>query len=158
MRNVGMPCVSEALIEKTWRRVGAMSADEIVKLQKVHRKFQKPAAMFIYRTAFDFREDAAGILLYVYHVTLEAFRCAQPAARSVTGRQIEAATKRHASATNFDWRDALESSQEPHLLRYVYEAFTEDESDVVLSEHELSSFLRALDVTTYCLHDACQPK
>jgi hypothetical protein len=73
-----MPYISAELIERTWRRVGGFKDHEMIKLQKLHIKEQKPLTLHVYELLPEFREDACGVAIYVYQVVLEAFRNTLP--------------------------------------------------------------------------------
>jgi len=149
-----MPHVSAELMERTWRRIGACDDHEIEKLQKQHLRAQNPLTMFVYEKMSVFREDAAGLLLYVYHVVFEAFRTADPNAKLVSKPQIQLASRKLTAAIPFVVDQALESSPEQHVLRYAYEAFTEEGDNVALSEEEIDSFLHIGQIVIACLHGA----
>jgi len=149
-----MPFVSDKLIEKTWQHVGGFDVKQIRMLQKRNRKAQNALTMFVYSRIDEFREDAFGILLYVFHVVIEAFDNAKPRPKRVSKRLIDSVLKDKETEVHFPIALAMECSLEPDVLKYVYEAFTE-EDDVVLSKHELEAFLVALVVVIECLHRAC---
>lgn len=154
-----VPHVSEELIDKTWRAVGALDAsDQILRMQNRHRRAQRALTLFAYMNFLDFREDAAGVGIYVYHVVLEAFSEVLPRPRSVRRAQIEQSWKDQRQLPDFDPEASIEQSPEPHALRYVYEALTEDSDEVVLSEHELELVFGALQAVIACLHDACKAR
>lgn len=151
-----MPHVPKELIDTTWRAVGALSEERIPKIQKAHRKAQRALTIFVYKQFADFREDAAGVGIYVFHVVLEAFSRSLPRPRSVRSAQIERAFGHHHQPEAFDPERAIGQSPEPHALRYAYEALTEDADDVTLSEQELEHIFGVLHAVISCLHDACE--
>ncbi len=148
-----MTFISEKLITRTWQHVGGSGSNEILRLQKRHRKKQNALTMFAYSSHGVFREDAFGVFLYVFHVVIEAFENAKPRPKRVSKRLIESVSKEKDAEAPLPITLAIERSPEPNVLRYVYEAFTEeDDDDVVLSQHELEAFFAALVVVTECLH------
>ena len=151
-----MTRVSKELIEETWRAVGASTSEQVLRTQRSHSKAQRALTMFIYVIFSEFREDASGVGIYVYHVVLEAFSRARPRPRSVRRAQIEQAWRDQGPGSDLDPEDSIEQSSEPHALRYVYEALTEDQDDVGLSEHEREHIFRLMQAVITCLHDACE--
>jgi len=151
-----VPHVPKELIDTTWREVGASSEKQILKIQKTHRKAQRALTIFVYKQFADFREDAAGVGIFVYHVVLEAFSRARPRPRSVRSAQIERAFGHQRHPEEFDPERSIEQSPEPHALRYAYEALTEDTDDVTLSEQELEHIFGVLHAVISCLHGACE--
>ena len=149
-----MPFISDELIEKTWQRIGGFDGNEIRKLQKRHRKTQNALTMFVYSLLDEFREDAFGVLIYVFHVVVEAFENAKPRPKRASKGLIDSLSKEKETDAPIPITLAIECSPEPYALEYVYEAFTEDD-DVVLSKHELEAFLVALVIVIECLHRAC---
>ena len=149
-----MPYVSEKLIERTWKRMGAFEGAKIQKLQKRHQKSQKALTMFVYSFLEDFDEDACGVLLYVFHVVLEAFCNANPRPKRVSKPQIETAIEEKEAQAYSSMTMTMKHSPEPFVLKYVFEALT-DERDVVLTKDEIASFFFFLLIVTECLHRAC---
>lgn len=153
-----MPYVPNELMEKTWRAVAASTSEQIQRIQKSHRKAQRALTSFVYSNFIDFHEDAAGVGIYVFHVVLEAFSRALPRPRRVRRAQIERFFDHLDQIKDFNPEMLIEESPEPHALRYVYEALSDDEDDVVLSEHELEQIFGILQVVIMCLHDSCEKK
>lgn len=151
-----VPHVPEELIDTTWRAVGASTGEQILRIHKTHRKAQCALTMFVYHNFVDFREDAAGVGIYVYHVILEAFSRALPRPRCVRRAQIERVFGHQQQSEGFDPERSIEQSPEPHALRYAYEALTEDTDDVVLSELEREHIFGVLHAVIRSLHDACE--
>jgi hypothetical protein len=151
-----MSYVSQELIDETWRAVGALSGEQVLRTQKSHSKAQRALTMFVYVIFSEFREDASGVGIYVYHVVLEAFSRARPRPRSIRRAHIKRAWHDHDQGSDLDPEDLIEQSPEPHALRYVYEALTEDQDDVGLSEHEREHIFRLMQAVITCLHDACE--
>lgn len=151
-----MSHISQELIDETWRAVGALSGEQVLRIQKSHSKAQRVLTMFVYVIFSEFREDASGVGIYVYHVVLEAFSRARPRPRSIRRAHIERAWHDHGQGSNLDPEDLIEQSPEPHALRYVYEALTEDQDDVGLSEDEREHIFGLMQAVITCLHDACE--
>lgn len=157
-RRLIMIHIPKELVESTWRAVGALTGEQILRIQKNHRKAQRALTMFAYDNFADFRGDAAGVGIYVYHVVLEAFSRALPRPTRVAKAQIERSLDNQRQRKEFDLETSLEESPEPHVLRYVYEALSEDAEDVVLSEHEREHIFGVLEAVVLCLHDSCERK
>jgi hypothetical protein len=150
------PLISAELMERTWLRVGAQRPEQIPRMQKVHAKAQKPLAAFVYSMEPDLDEDVAGVLFYVFHVVLEAFRQAEPRPKRVSRRRVE----EQLSAIEFTGLPPSPTGEdfetsEPHVLRYVTEALSE-EDDPLLTLEEFHSCLETLWVAIECLHAACR--
>lgn len=152
-----MAFVSEDLMEKTWQRVGAFDGREILGMQKRHRKVQNPLVMFVYTGLRECGEDAGGLLVYVFHVVLEAFLKVEPRPRRISKRQILNALGKYDSDLPFSFPEARDASPEPHVLDYAFDAFTEVD-DVTLSQLEVEAFIAVVQVVIECLHGACQRK
>ena len=150
-----MTFVSAELIEKTWRRVGSYNGIEIQRTQKRHQKLQKALTKFVYSRLHEFREDAGGVFIYVFHVIVEAFENAPALLKSISKRQIDFVSEDTDFNAAFSIARATECTPESHALQYAYEALTEAD-DVALSQHEIDSFLVNLEVVIECLHRACQ--
>lgn len=143
-----MTHISREEIDKIWRKIGTLSGEAILRLQQRHLKRQKAITRYIAKQVENFREDAAGVFLYVAHAVLEASEQHTPRPKRVSSTEIEKALA-EASAPGYE-------SPEPHLITYAIEAFTEvsDEDDVVLSEHEFDSFLVMINAIALCIHRA----
>ena len=150
--------VPEELIESTWQAVGASTGEKLLKLQKTHRKAQHALTMFAYGNFTSLHEDSAGVAIYVYHVVLEAFARALPRPRRVSRAQIERSFANQRQSKEFDFETSLDESPEPHALRYVYEALSEDADDVVLSEQEREHIFGIMETAILCLHHSCERK
>ncbi len=137
------PCISERLIERTWKRVGASSSKDVTKLQKRHLKLQKPLVTFISAHVESLREDAAGVFLYVAHVILEAALNCTPKPRKITATDIQKA------------RDDLNAGNggdaEIYLTQYASEAFSEDD-DVTLGVNEIELMMTSIQLVNLCIH------
>lgn len=149
-----MALISSELMERTWQRVGSLDGRKILRLQKAHRKSQNALILFVYRALPDFREEAGGVLIYVFHVVLEAFQHAQPRPKRIGIREIEERLAHLESAFQSGSAATFQTS-EPHAYRYVLEALTEAD-DVELTPEEIDSFQRSLWVAIECLHSACR--
>ena len=153
-----MPFIFEALMEKTWKRVGASAGRDILRMQKSHRKARNALTMFVYSSLMEHREEAAGAEIYVFHVVLEAFLHALPRPRRVSRKEIEASAQ---EAESIDVPDAPaegeERTSEPHAMQYVIETLTESD-DPTLTDEEIETFYRTLWVVVECLHRACSPR
>jgi len=137
------PFITDKLIDQTWRRVGASSGKEILKLQKLHFKIQKPLVTFIASHVDSLREEAAGVFLYVAHVMLEAALTCKPKPWKVTASDIQAAEE--------DLNSGVGVDTEIHLTMYASEAFTETD-DVTLGSNEIESMLDSAHVIALCIH------
>jgi len=146
--------ISDNLIEKTWQHMDGFGANEIRKLQKRHRKAQNALMMYVNSDILEFREDAFGLLLYAFHVVIEASAKAKPRPKRVSKHQINSVSMDKKIRTSFTIDLIIERSSEPAAIKYVYEAFTECD-DVVLSMHEMEAFLITMEVVIECLHKAC---
>jgi hypothetical protein len=149
-----MPYVSEKLIEITYKRMGVFEGTGIQKLQKRHQKSQKALTMFVYSFLRDFDEDACGVLLYIFHVVVEAFCNANPRPKRVSKPQIETAIEEKEAQAYSSMAMTIEHSPEPFALNYVFEALT-DEQDLALTKDTIASFFAILVIVTECLHRAC---
>jgi hypothetical protein len=148
------PFVSEELIEKTWKKMGAFEGPGIQKLQKRHQKSQKALTKFVYSFLDDFSEDTCGILLFIYHVIAEAFENAKPRPKRVSKPQIEKVIEDLEAWASRSTTESIKRSPEPFALKYVYEALTE-ENDVVLSKSEIASIFALHEVVIESLNRAC---
>ena len=155
-----MAFVSAELMERTWRKVAAFDRHQIIRLQKTHQKAQKPLAIFVYNSAEHVREEAGGVLFWVFHVVLEAFRHAEPRPARVSKRQIDNTLAIHASVRHPSSQhhgQAMEEipTSEPHAMEYAFEALKEVD-DPALTSEEVEGFLRTLSITVESLHAACR--
>lgn len=153
-----MPFVSDTLISKTWKRLGKMDGREIISLQKRHSRAQNALTKVVYADIDDFREDAFGILLFVFHVVLEAFEKAKPKPKRIGINSIKRAIGKIESNSTIDIDSKIAGSSEPHVLQYVYEAFTVPDDEVVLSSLEFEKFFLKMEVVVECLHSDCQKR
>ena len=149
-----MSLVSPELIEKTWKAVATSSEQQILKMQRNHKKTQPALTQFIYTHLFGLREDAAGVGMYVYHVVLQAFSRILPKPGRVRRAQIQRYIDAGALVEDYDPKTKIAESSEPHVLLYVYEALTDDEDEVVLSHTERVQIFNALHLVISCLHDS----
>ena len=149
-----MPFVSEKLIERTWKHMGGYEGVGIQKLQKQHQKSQKALTKFAYSYLNDFEEDTCGVLLFIFHVVVEAFKNSIPRPRRISKPQIENVIGKMEAQASKSMAESIENSPEPFALRYVYEALTEVD-DVVLSKSEIASIFALHSVVIECLHQAC---
>ncbi len=149
-----MPFVSEKLIARTWKNMGKYEGIGIQKLQKRHQKSQKALTTFVYSFLEDFREDTSGVLLFIFHVVVEAFGNTNPRPKRVSKPQIEIVVGEKEVQASRSTAQAIESSPEPFALKYVYDALT-GEGDVVLSNKEIASIFALHVVVVECLHRAC---
>jgi hypothetical protein len=138
------PFVSARLIDQTWKRVGASSGKQILKLQKRHIKLQKPLSTYITAHVESLREEAAGVFLYVAHVMLEAALTCIPKPTKVSASDIVNAEK--------DLRSGIEVDSETYLLEYAADAFTE--GDVTLGSNEIESMMESAHVVALSIHRA----
>lgn len=150
-----MPFVSQELIEKTWKAVAVSSEQQILKMQRNHQKKQQALTHFTFSHLLDLREEAAGVGIYVYHVVLFAFSRVSPKPGRVKRVQIEQYIDAGILVEEYDPIAKIAESSEPHVLRYVYEALTEDEDEVVLSDTEQAEIFNTLNLVVSCLHDSC---
>ena len=133
------------MVDATWQRIGGSSGFEINKLRKRHLKLQKPLSLFIDRHVDFYREEAAGVFLYVAHAILEAALSCSPRPKKISTSMIESVAAKLKSEGLTD--------DEFHLSNYAYEAFTElDKDDVVLSTDELETMLDSISILTMCIH------
>jgi hypothetical protein len=155
--------VSTALIEETWRAVGASSPATIRQLQKQCGRDHEELTGFMLAFTSDLRPYALGIVLYVHLVVSVAFRRCGAKFRRIRPGRIE-----RAWAENAEFIDHLKagrypratilleeaSSSEPAVLRYILDALTEDDDDPdELSDDEFWHILRVLKTVVDCLHD-----
>jgi hypothetical protein len=154
VRRLDMPFVSEKLIETTWKTIGAYNGSEMQKLQKRHQKSQKALIKTAYSFLDDLSEDASGVFLYIFHVVIEAFEKTVPKPKKITKPQIEYALSETELQTSKPTIDALVTSPEPHVLRYVWEALFEVD-DVVISKSEIATIFALHSFFVECLHRAC---
>jgi hypothetical protein len=156
--------VSAALIDETWRAVGASSPATIRQLQKQCGKDHEELTGFMLGFTSDLRPEALGLVLYVHLVVTHAFRRCGAKFRRIRPGRIE-----RTWATNLAFIDHLKSggypraaipteaasSSEPAVLRYILDALTEDDDDPIeLSDEEFWHILRVLKTVVDCLHDA----
>lgn len=150
------PFISPQLMDRTWKKMATVSPREMLRIQKSHRKDQGPLTLFVARALHAFREDACGLLLYVYHVVMQASQQAEPRPKRVSRRQIEQAMATLGQEpTVTAYQAGTLPAREPHALKYVYEAFTEADDDVTLTQEELESFFDTMYLVVECLHEAC---
>ena len=150
-----MPYVCEDLIESTWQSVGVSSGPEILKSQEIHRNSQDALSKFVYEDFLSFREDAAGIGLFVFHVVVESFLRTRRRPERVKWSQIKAASADQRPCSGLKPQQVVHDSPEPYVMRYVYEALYEPEpDDVVLSENERAHLFCILAAVAFCLHSA----
>jgi hypothetical protein len=126
--------VSAALIEETWRAVGASSPATIRELQKRCGKDHEELTCFMLGFTSALRPEALGLALYVHLVVTHAFRRSGSKFRRIRPGRIE-----RTWTANAEFIDRLKagrypratipteaaSSSEPAILRYVLDALTE---------------------------------
>lgn len=127
-----MSYVSDDLMTKVWRHVGASGPDQILTIEKRHRKDQKALTKFVYGRLLKLREDAAGVGLYTFHVLVEAFSRVTPKPKTVRRTCIDRVWDVSATLLKQEARNA-----EPFAVQYLEDALAEDD-DVVLSDEERS--------------------
>lgn len=152
IKGTSVEFISSKLMERTWRRVGAYDRRQIRKLEKSHRKLQNALTLYVISAMPHFSEDANGLLLYIYHVVLEAFQGAEPRPRRVSVPQVEFWQKEVESIETWSLEEIRTS--EPHVLQYVAEALAEVD-DVTLTADEADGISMILWVVVECLHSAC---
>ncbi len=161
--------VDPAVVERTWRRLGALPARDMVRLQRQAGKLQPELVGFVLGFTSDLRAEAAGLALYVMIVVLEMFRSVS--AKSMRKLDELAVMRlwresRQAIRTSLDapagsdpLSELLADSSEPAAFEYVFDAFTdmEQEDPVALSEAEFEQLLAVLRTFVEGLHHACSP-
>src|SRR5258705_13490046 len=124
--------VSADLVEQAWRRVGALDAPEVLRLQNRSGKFQPELVGFVLGFTSKMSPEAMGIALYAMLVVFEMF---QRAPATSFGKVKDAAIMRlwtsnrqlsaELLANAFD-RDLMTEfvtgSAEPAALQYVVDA------------------------------------
>ncbi len=153
-----VPYISQTVMEHTWQSVGSLTGSEIGQIQMRAQRTQPALTRFVYDHACDLREDAAGIGIYVYHVICETFATLKPRIRTVKPKQIASVWETLGKDIREFREDDIEDSSEPAVLQYAFDALTEDDDDVVLSEEELGIIYTVLGTTIECLHNAYRRK
>jgi len=149
-----MPIISSELVSSTWQTVGASSGAQVRGLQARHNKTQRALGLFVYDEFLSYREEAAGVGIYVYHVVLEMFMQARPRLKRVRRAQLEQVLADLSAAGENAPANAIAQSPEPHALRYVHEALYQYQGDVALSEDEGERIFRFMQAVIIALHDA----
>ncbi len=153
-----VPFISQTVMEQTCQSVGSLTGTEIGEIQKRAQKTQPALTRFVYDHGLVLREDSAGVGIYVYHVILETFDSLRPRVRKVKPRHIAGVWETLRKEIHSVREDDIEASPEPAVLQYAYDALTEDDDDVVLSEEELGIIYTVLGTTIECLHNAYRRK
>jgi hypothetical protein len=157
--------VDQGVVERTWRRLGALPARDMVRLQRQAGKLQPELVGFVLGFTSGLRAEAAGLALYVMIVVLEMFRSSS---RTSTRKVDELAVMRlwreskaslDAPAGSDPLSALLADSSEPAAFEYVFDAFTdmEQEDPVALTDEELEQLLAVLRTFVEGLHHACSP-
>lgn len=141
--------VSESLMAHAWQKMGAMRTDQVLAMQKRHRKEQKTLAGFAYAQLLELREDAAGVGIYVFHAVVEAFSRVLPKPKAVRRPAIERAFGLSSATLAEEVRGA-----EPHAAQYLEEALLE-EDEVILTDSERALCTHVVQAAILCLHEAC---
>ena len=156
--------VSSALIEETWRTIGASSSATIRKLQKQCGKQQEELTGFLLGFTSDLGPEALGLALYIHLVVVQAFRQSGGKFRRIRPGRIERIWQ-----ANFAFIDDLKArgytcspfrlepglTTEPAVMQYVVDALSEeDEEPIDLSAEEFWHILHVLKTVADCLHDA----
>jgi hypothetical protein len=156
--------VSSALIEETWRAIGASSSATIRKLQKQCGKEQEQLTGFLLAFTSDLRPEALGFALYIHLVVAQAFRQCGGKFRRIRSGRIERTWQ-----ANFAFIDHLKTrgytrtpfrlepglTTEPAIMEYVVDALTEEDGEPIdLSIEEFWHILHVLKTVSDCLHDA----
>jgi hypothetical protein len=160
-----LPFVSQDLVEATWKKAAAMNAKTALAIQKSAGKLQPELTGFVLRWTKELRPDAIGLALYVMVVVFEMFRATGVKIRKATDKSVmahwkhcvEQADHLEASGVEPDILPSLDlSTDEPHVLRYVIDALTEDSEDdsVFLTAKEFWHLLATLKTVVDTLHDS----
>ena len=161
--------VGPELVERTWQRLGALPAPEMVKLQHQSGKLQPELVGFVLGFSSALSTEAVGLALYVMIVVLEMFRTASvkkmrkvnDAAIMRLWHESQKAVKESLDAPSGtdSLTVLLAGSSEPAVLEYVFDALTdtEQEDPVALSAEELEHLLAILRTFVEALHQVCRP-
>lgn len=157
--------VSPEIIERAWRRIGALPASDVLKLQNRSGKFQPELVGFVLGFTHDVSREGMGIALYAMFVVFEMFQRV-PGIRY--GKVKDAAIMRRwianrrlsAELLRCDFHremmaEFVGSSAEPPALQYVAEALidAQDESGD-LPPDEIAHILAMHKTMIDALHDA----
>ncbi len=153
-----VPFISQTVMDQTYQSVGSSTGTEIGEIQKKAQKTQPALTRFVYDHALVLREDSAGVGIYVYHVILETFGTLKARVRKVKPKHIAGVWETLRKEIRSVREDDIEASPEPAVLRYAFDALTEDGDDVVLSEEELDILYAVLGTAIECLHNAYRRK
>ncbi len=160
--------VDQGVVERTWRRLGALPARDMLKLQRNAGKLQPELVGFVLGFTSDLRAEAAGLALYVMIVVLEMFRSASRKSmrkidelavmRLWRESQQAIAGSLNAPGGSDPLSALLAESSEPAVFEYVFDAFTdmEQEDPVALTDGELEQLLAVLRTFVEGLHHACR--
>jgi hypothetical protein len=158
------PFVDSALVDQTWRRLGALPPRDMLALQRQSGKLQPELVGFVLGYTSRLSPEAVGLALYLMVVTIEMFRSASPrkmrkvkdAAIMRLWRESEEAIRESlAPDTDADPLSILvANSSEPAVLEYIFDALTdtEQEDPVELSADELKHLLTVLRTLSEGLH------
>ena len=162
------PFVDSSLVDRTWRRLGALPPRDMLALQRQSGKLQPELVGFVIGYTSELAPGAIGLALYLMVVTIEMFRSASPrkmrkvkdAAILRLWRESEEAIRQSlAPDTDADPLSLLvANSSEPAVLEYVFDALTDTDQDdpVELSADELEHLLAVLRTLSEGLHLASQ--
>lgn len=153
-----VPFISQTVMDQTYQSVGLLTGSEIVEIQKRALKTQPALTKFVYDHVLVLREDSAGVGIYVYHVILETFGTLKPRVSKVKPKHIAAAWETLRKERHSVREDDIAASPEPAVLQYAFDALTEDDEDVVLSEEEREIIYTVLGAAIECLHNAYRRK
>lgn len=161
--------IDRELVERTWQRLGALPARDMVRLQRQSGRLRPELVGFVLAFTSELSAEAAGAALYVMIVVLEMFRSAPVKKMRKVGdgmvlrlwRDSQKAIKESLDATSGadPLTLLLAGSTEPAVFEYVFDAFTDMGQDdpVALNSDELERLLAILRTFVEALHEACRP-
>ena len=153
-----VPFISQTVMDQTYQSMGSSTGSEIGEIQKRAQKTQPALTRFVYDHALVLREDSAGVGIYVYHVILETFGTLKPRVSKVKPKHIAGAWETLRKERHSVREDDIAASPEPAVLQYAFDALTENDEDVVLSEEEREIIYTVLGAAIECLHNAYRRK
>ena len=156
--------VDSDLVDRTWRRLGALPPRDMLALQRQSGKLQPELVGFVIGYTSALAPEAIGLALYLMVVTIEMFRSASPRKmRKVKDAAIlrlwRESEESLAPDTDADPLSLLvANSSEPAVLEYLFDALTDTDQDdpVELSADELEHLLAVLRTLSEGLHLASQ--
>ena len=143
-----MGVIAEAVVEETWREVGALSETQARRQMDQIARSQPSLLAFVLGATGDLRTDAQQVAVYLFAVIHRMFEKAAGRLTRATPKEIDAAYGHnqaflgrfeHAPKRFLEKGAEHAASSQPFVMKYLAEALTEapeGDNPLVLSEEE----------------------